>query len=1101
MSTTSAPHRSVSPQVSRSSRKSPAGKIQSRPVQDQTTLSASARRTHPSSQEVLSKQRFDNLIHLVADMPNKGDVHRRYLPSLRAAAQAGNPEALAILRKMGRFDNQALQYLGEAGQHLKSEDIALLEDQLDSRVAERRKGAYRGLLSAARRGNQQAHSRARKFASKASAPTAYVDALAHLGPALTPDDYQLLLERGSSRAEKWVGERAKLGDLAALDGIGQAVVDPSGPSLSKRVNRNLALNAWHSAADQLKPHHIEGLEDLVRDGQAEKGHRDKAIGVLARAALNDPPVQGSVDAFAGAIQHYTRDWDGVGSSPLPIQVQSSLEQSFRKLSPSSQEKLAPHLLRSADDPDLARAGMAALKQKAIKGDSTAIRSLKRTLRNPAVFTEERNAVRRRAAQILGEAAKNGQGEALDALIEEFKRPTISENSRVHVYSQETPGGMARDALASAAKSFRPEDLESLGQAATDPEVSTLGEESVRLLGMAAPHQQPEELDRIKAHLREAHQLGYSRERESAVAMNGIAEKLSTEDHQLLAKELSEEGVKTLLKAAPSMSEEQRHKLLDVLSSQLNHRLKATTAAELMAQLTPHLRDQDTLALREAVREQGYLGDDMRPILYKPEASQQNLHAAQALADSGMNKKDPDWDRFVSVIASSHDEELKTNALNRLKNSPISKREMQSVAMRVEENFGRVLAEAPEGSNLEYLRNLYYARHLGENPSEDFHKKIDLDHVNKEIERTLERPDVVAVMHGIRRQSVAQTFQDKDPAQLQADYLTGKDFQQRLQLLPPKESEALLKSELGKLQALNPELVEGTATKVMQNQFQSTLEDQLQALPESERHNHQAQAIDKLMEADPKFRAEVERLLTQAEEDPELAALLSEEDPDSGKAGAGLGVSKKATAAAHKMTKLLKVAKVAGRPGADGLAIGEKPDAVVKALSKAMPDSVVKSLSKLNETGVLSSINGGAAMLSLGLHFPPKNLQDGLTVLGDATSIYGDVKHMATLANRVGLLSSRATGAIHASKFLKFAKLAGPIGAGIGAIGDTIQVGQELMNDDYGGAAGKLTSGIGAAVIFAAPGWGLLLFAGGMAIDHFFGESPEETMLRQLGVFR
>jgi hypothetical protein len=396
----------------------------------------------------------------------------------------------------------------------------------------------------------------------------------------------------------------------------------------------------------------------------------------------------------------------------------------------------------------------------------------------------------------------------------------------------------------------------------------------------------------------------------------------------------------------------------------------------------------------------------------------------------------------------------------------------------------LLQKAPEGSKLEELKKLYIALSMAQNPDidEDLRKRIDIPKVEAKIQALSEDPEIQAAFAKVREEAIQEVF-GPEAAEKLATHLLSPEFTEFLSLLSEDEQAQLLSVEIGKLAQLDPKKALEVRQELIGNQLEQKSGQILSGLTLQERKS----AFDKVMGTinDPNSgadkNAKVADTLAQALDKLSPAEMAQLSDP-------------------KKMYTYLS-GKLAGM-GEDGQAAA----------------GFLKSLQKSGGFGAFMALTASVATTGK----LPAALENGdYKSIADFSSsvmgVAGNGKNVATLFNLTESTLQNAK-ALKALSALKFMEVLGPVGDVVGMTVDAVGSYQDFSNGDYvGGTAkgvGALAGGVGAAaggyLLFAAstgPGAPIVLvgaaIVGGLAwaADTIWGESEEETFLRQLDVLK
>lgn len=447
--------------------------------------------------------------------------------------------------------------------------------------------------------------------------------------------------------------------------------------------------------------------------------------------------------------------------------------------------------------------------------------------------------------------------------------------------------------------------------------------------------------------------------------------------------------------------------------------------------------------------------------------------------------------------------------NLLQCPPLSAVGTQQLSAMEKAYFAKVqdkLKAAPEGSDLEKLKKLYIALEMVNNPDIDaaLRQRIDVDKVKAEIQELSQKPEVQKAFADARQEAVKEVFGQHAAAEELAQHILSPAFQEYLSLLPEEEQTAILKAELGKLQFIDPakaaevqkalvgqQLEAKSITLLSKTSFEerkdafaqvfALINDPMNAGDKSAKAaDGLAKAIEKLSPAE---MAQLEALMQEQARNPKAAEkiyqLLASKLPANSPALERLGSIHASGKLGGFMTLVASVATT-----------GKVPDAIAKGDFKSVADL----------TSSAFSVAGGAKGVA------------------DMFGFSKAVEAAKDLPLEAGMKEINAAGRLaKSSKVLKAMEFLGPVGDVLTFGLDGYGSYQEYNNGDYVGAGAKAVSagagGVGAVagvMILAGstgPGAPVVLVGATVVgliawgVDAAFGESDEETFLRQLGVLK
>jgi hypothetical protein len=425
-----------------------------------------------------------------------------------------------------------------------------------------------------------------------------------------------------------------------------------------------------------------------------------------------------------------------------------------------------------------------------------------------------------------------------------------------------------------------------------------------------------------------------------------------------------------------------------------------------------------------------------------------------------------------------------------------------------------LKDAPEGSKLEQLKKLYVALEMSKSDQvdPDLRARIDTAEIERQITALGQDPEVQKAFDEARQEAIKDVFGDKDPSTEVAELLLSDGFAEYLSLLPEEEQSQVLTTEITKLMALNPAKAKEVQATLVARQLQSRSGDILKGLSLEERKaafeqvfgliNPGNAAADKGSKAADAMSQAIGALSpAEMQKMREYMTLIGRNDPKASEklylllAGKLEGMGPKGVGALGHLNDL----RGSGKLGAfmtivAGVATtGKVPDALKKGDFKSITDLTSSALSVAGGTpGVLKMFG---VSVDKGL-----KVAEAMFEAGDMAGGLAKASRMAT-----------------AAKVLKVMEVLGPIGDTLGAGLDAYGSYQDFQNGDTvggyakatGAGAGAVGAIAGVAILAGATGPGAPLVLAGATvvglvawgIDAAWGESEEETFLRQLGVLK
>lgn len=445
-----------------------------------------------------------------------------------------------------------------------------------------------------------------------------------------------------------------------------------------------------------------------------------------------------------------------------------------------------------------------------------------------------------------------------------------------------------------------------------------------------------------------------------------------------------------------------------------------------------------------------------------------------------------------------------------KNPPISSVGQQQLSAIEKAYLAKIqgkLKDAPEGSELEHLKNLYIALEMSKDPEldADLRARIDVDEIQNKIAELSKSETVQKAFQDARNEAIQEVFGSHDAVNELATHILSADFQEYLSMLPEDQQRDVLKAELEKLTFLNPAKAQEVQKNLLGRQLQSqsgtilkntSLEERKEAFAKifdavndpnttGDKSAKAADGLAQIFEAlSPAEMAKMQEYLSLMGKDPtasqKLFQLLSSKLSNAGPSG---------TAALEKLGKIHASGKLGAfmTLAAAVATTGKLPDAIAKGDFKSVADLASSAM----------SVAGGAA-----------GLFDTEKMLLAAKNLHLDA----------GLKEITAAGRLaSAGKFLKVVEVLGPIGdiagAGLDAYGSykDFEAGDTVggYSKAVGAGAGATGAVAGVFILAGSTGPGAPFVLAGATIiglaawgfDSAFGESDEETFLRQQGVLK
>jgi hypothetical protein len=432
--------------------------------------------------------------------------------------------------------------------------------------------------------------------------------------------------------------------------------------------------------------------------------------------------------------------------------------------------------------------------------------------------------------------------------------------------------------------------------------------------------------------------------------------------------------------------------------------------------------------------------------------------------------------------------------------PIGKAQLAKVGHEVQQRIGDAIQNAPEGSELHRLGKLMRAQSLLSNDAELSQRARPgaREQLAGEIQKSLAGPAGKQIAD-IAARARKNAFGDRDLGKEQEAYLDSPAFKERLAVAGDDVKGEVMRQELTKLAAVDPERAQRVGDKLAREAIDERVTDELRGMNANGEGHHQA----------------VQDAMTDVLK-------------------VGKGSAKVCKQIAKVMNDAAKEAKTVGDVAADVLPrmarqtqdLQNAMDAATKAGNSELAKSIGQELEaaheakgilqKAHDKGLLGSFSAAVGMHSLATKgFKFGNTKDAAgtasTIASVASGTDDMLKMSSWVAKGVGATSAGEMAG-KAAKFLgdsKVFKALGPIGDALGAVSEGANAYKEYQCGDRVGAAcstaaslgygGAAALGLTALALGSNPiGWAALAAGvGAMAVSwagNHFGESDEESFL-------
>jgi hypothetical protein len=868
----------------------------------------------------------------------------------------------------------------------------------------------------------------------------------------------------------------------AMDAVREKL-NTQGDGYFDQKARTEAANVINDAGTaNLNQGDVDQLKSMAT-GDSEASSREAGFKALASAGTGTPPNQAAFDAAREVQKNIPPRPEGDGA--YSRDENDGLRRASREFTqkawanPQTQEAVAGEVVANARSGKDAAQAAEMLREKAMSGDVDAIRSL-----SQGTARGSRDAGADKAREVLGAAAANGQAEkTTQALLDQANAPGSSD--------QRANRGDTYAALGESAAHLD----------ANDPK-----------------------MDQVRSTLREG--AGIKKDRSSfptrsnegaAEGMRAIGDRLKGEDLNALANNLTQEGVKTIQEAGPNLSADEARPVIDNLMDKAtgdkwNSEMRASKEVQAMKGLAGQMNAGDVQKLgdlnakrtlvggiretqaQKAQRHKNYHGainDTLSEVLTQNKSPEVQKKAADAMLKSRAGTIDGKArDNLVNYAAGTDNAQLKGQVLDRLPKGPLTNEKLSQVADNYTRSLSSAIARAPEGSQMHKLGQLYQMQGLAN--SKEYGRNVNTALVNSKINELSGKQPLKGQLEGMRKSAVQRAI-GGDPVQKQKDYILSDTFQQRMKLEGTERATNSVQQELGKLGMMDSKAVEDTKNKLQQK----TIHENSVKLFQSQDRQTTEQAVNSGLTA--------------------LAAT-----PGISKKTAGLinSLSKadQAKVAQHISDALHDVNANSLQAAADGalrtLNAGRRLEQGAQHSTKAKAFQIVSELTKNGRFGTAVSAFGVA---SIAMGDKPQTPKEWAATSATAMSAMGNATDVGKLLN-VGNLRKFGEGVSDFGKLtkvgqaLKVMDFAGPVAD---VVSGGLDVHNAVQEFNRGDVVGGTAAAVGAGASFASAAAGLAIVAGATGpaapavllggaivglgawgVNHFFGESNEESFLKR-----
>lgn len=980
-----------------------------------------------------------------------------YTPFLERS-EAGQAQFLHIIRTLKKGDQKLPKALVKALARYAGE-YSLGDYQAQPR--EKMEASVRQTLSSlASNGNPHARAVLRDKAQKSH----HIEFHGHLAQAsehLEAQDFALLVGKYDPGASKYNNSAQSIRQAVegALAKGSRPAVDGILVSLSDENTNELQTRRLF----ELLSKHPENLkaDDLKRLAT----HKDKnKMTTLVAAATAEKPVKESLQVLRAALGE---------DKQLPHTAWQNLVDWAKDTKDEGRLAQMADLILSGPltDKDVKARAIAALGARAAEGDKEAIAYLRKYDR---AFGQNRD----RIDHSLDQAARGGNAQGMTHVTEGLAKSGSHQDLSTSLETLR----LQKDKLGLEQVKALDHVMNTQFTHEPDPDYRKAAE----LLATAANGKDPEVSKAAIASLLQ--RVGKKDGKGDDHASRALALAVSRLDQkalEVLANHPNKDAVNTLL-SAKDLKPEQRQRLF----SRMQKHLEGVDRSEVLRVGIAWAGDLGSAEIAAIGKVGNYQSGAVEALLAvaarqkKPELREQALNT---VFQGGMSPWNKHWDRFAELASEAGSPKLKAAAEGKLPRSPLSDSRLSQVNQQFQDLLAQRIKDAPEGSRLHKLGQFMRAQAMAADPKNEYSSQIDQTKLKEKYEKFLSDPKVVAELEGVREDAIKRVFgpggREKAVAE-SAEYLLSKTFQQRLELMPAEQRSAALQTELTRLHALSPEKAK---------EVQAALGDKVND-----------SSLDLLRKLNPQER---ERGVEEA-----LKASKNE----------GLAVGVKSAKNGGKLAKYLsKAIDLTADAKYASMKAPERLKAALEELSRgrdfdpALKGQALRLIGDLNKKGKLGTFLAASSVASLALRGVPQNGKEVFKSSADLLSVIGESESLLKAGRGLKLLSF-GDEALKASKFLKLAKIAGPIGNILSAGVDGYGAFKAYEKGDYWEMAGKGGAAVGSGAMVAggimlatplAPVGavmvigGVILSVGGTLVDWFMGRDDTQDMLYDLGVYK
>lgn len=465
----------------------------------------------------------------------------------------------------------------------------------------------------------------------------------------------------------------------------------------------------------------------------------------------------------------------------------------------------------------------------------------------------------------------------------------------------------------------------------------------------------------------------------------------------------------------------------------------------------------------------------------------NPDTAKEIAARHLSTTSPDaisknaMESLVTHAAKSTDPALKEQVRNQLPSGPLTDANLERVATSEQKRLQKAIEDAPEGSDMHALGQLYQAKAMAQDDS--LKGKVDTKKIDQAITDLHNKDGLKQELEAIKTNAVKDVFGRQNPAQLQEDYLKSDAFQQRLRLMDGPEQQSTVKKELGRLALLDHQKAGDTSNALMRKSLQQNGLQMFQKLDGKDK-------VDGLSKVIAETTGQTKGATQIAQS---YANYLSAAD------------SKTSVLNQNRQVNQMIDADIASAQKAGDLAKATKLQGLKGTIQKLEQKGVLGSIGAL--AGITSIATGGIDLKSP--EGVARAFQNGVGLAGSADDVAKLTSWLTKGTKTPGV--GKLIGGLKAVG--KFGKVLGPVGSVVGGALDVKGAIDDYKAGDMHGFGAKLTSGVAGASALATGGlmslglvsgpvgWAAVagagvVSAGAWAWDNTFGETDEESFFRR-----